>query len=123
MPATRLIARLLTAIMAFCFMAACDDDDENKTPKYDVTIFVSEHIDINANGDTIVRIGQERKFKKPRIEVHTPEGVEVEHWTRPKRKGTIYDFTPIALPAIAVFLLIAAIRLACIHPDRIDIQV
>ena len=124
MSAARMTLRLFLVIAALSTLGACDDDDENKTPKYDVTIFVSDHIDIKANGDTIINRGQERQFKKPRIEIHTPEGVEVEHWTRPKRKGTIYDFTPTTLPAMTVLiLLLAAVRLGCIHPPRPILQV
>lgn len=108
MPAARVIFRVLVVTISCCFLVGCDDDDDvNKTPKYDTTIFISDHIDIEANGNTIIRRKPEGRFKKPRIEVHTPGGVEVEHWTRPKRKGTIYDYDLIDYQTAISIIIIA----------------
>lgn len=124
MSAARATVRFLVLVAVLLLAGACDDDDDvNKTPRYDVTILISEHIDIEPNGDTIIKIKPERRFKKPRIEVHTPEGVDVVKVPRPKRKGTVYDFAPIALPAIIILVLVAALRSGCVHPARLKLQV
>ena len=124
MLAVRIALRFLAMIAVLLSVVACDDDDDvNKTPKYDTTILISEHIDITSNGDTIIKMKPERRFKKPRVEVHTPDGVEVIHVTRPKRKGTIYDFAPIAFPALTILVLAAALRSGCVHPPRLKLQV
>ncbi|MGI9417113.1 MAG: hypothetical protein ACR2RA_04665 [Geminicoccaceae bacterium] len=90
MSVARMTVRLLAVVAALLSVAACDDDE--KPPKYDTTILISDHIDIVPNGDTVIKMKPERRFKKPRVEVHTPEGVEVIHVERPKRKGVIYDY-------------------------------
>lgn len=83
-----LILKWLFVIVALCFVSACDDDEKkNKKPKYEVTIYVSDHI----QGEIVV-VPAERRFAKPRIVVQAPEGVKVEHDETKPRKNIVYDF-------------------------------
>jgi len=113
--------RFLAIVAALLSVTACDDDDENKTPSYKVTIYISDHIDINS--DSVINVKPNGPFKKPRIEVHTPDDVDVIKVPRPKTKGTTYGFAPIALPAIIILILVAALIGGCFHPRRLNLQV
>ena len=117
----RTALRCLAIIAVLFLIGACDDDDENKIDRYEVRIYISDHIDVNS--DSIIRVKPEGRFKKPRVEVDTPEGVVVEQWKRPKRKGKIYSFAPIAFPALMILVLAAALRSGCVHPPRLKLQV
>lgn len=107
MPAARIVFRMLVAIAALFIVTACDDDErKNRQTKYDVTIYVSEHI-----VGEIVTVPAERRFAKPRIVVQAPEGVKVEHDETKPRKGKLVDFAPLnPFVPLAAFL---SILLSC----------
>jgi len=111
--------RVLAIVAALLSVAACDDDErKNKLTKYDVTIYVSDHI-----VGEIVKVPAERRFAKPRIVVQTPEGVKVEHEETKPRTGKIVDFAPVTLPAIIILLLATALIGSCFHQRRLNLQV
>lgn len=92
MPAARGLFVRFAAIAALLLIAACDDDErKNKQTKYDVTIYVSDHI-----VGEIVTVPAERRFSKPRIVVQAPEGVKVEHDETKPRKNIVIDFAPLS---------------------------
>ena len=103
MLAARTTVRLLAIIAALLSVAACDDDPDKK-PKYEVEIYVSDDLKWE-----IHEVKSERRFKKPLVEVHHPEGVDVRHVERKPRKTTVYDFAPVDLPALLAGLLTVVI--------------
>ena len=104
MPAARVIARLLATIVVLFFTAACDDDERKaREKKYEVTIYVSDHI----QGE-IINVRPVRKFTKPQIEIHAPEGVTIVPKETKPRKTTVVDFAPLS----SSFLLISLMTLA-----------
>jgi hypothetical protein len=97
---------MIAIVAALCFTAACDGDERKAgEKKYEVTIYVSDHI----QGE-IINVKPERKFTKPRIEIHAPEGVTIVPKETKPRRTTVVDFAPIALPVLIALLLIAALR-------------
>ena len=98
--ASALVRVAVLATIPF-FLIACDDDERKaRENKYEVTIYVSDHI----QGE-IVNVRPERKFTKPRIEVHAPEGVTVVPKETKPRRTTVIDFAPLGSIALIGFVL------------------
>lgn len=110
--------RFLLIIVAMLLIGACDDDDEKKDPEYEVEIYYSKDVKIR----WFERDKNDPGFKKPRIHVDHPKGVATTHDERPPRRKTVYDFAPIALPAILILLLAAALRSGRVHPPHLHLQ-
>ena len=96
---------LLIIIGSVVWLSGCDDDERKAREKeYEVTILISDHI-----REDVINVKPVRKFTKPRIEVHAPEGVTVVPIETKPRKTTVIDFAPlgpyacIAALAILVF--------------------
>ena len=102
MSATRMLIRMVAAITVFLFATACDDDDGDKKPKYEVEIYVSDNIKWE-----IIEMKPQGRFKKPLIEVHHPEGVDTKHTERKPKKTTVYEFsrTDFALTSLVLALI------------------
>jgi hypothetical protein len=93
------ISKILSIFAVLSFLSACDDETRNQTKKYYVTIVKSDHIELD-----FIHAKPERKFAKPRIEVHHPEGVEVVPEERKPRKNIVYDFAPVAFGVFALMI-------------------
>ena len=103
MPAIGTTVKVLLVIPMLLLMPACDI--EEKETKYNVTIYVSDNI----IGQ--VKTGKAKRFKKPRVEVHAPEGVEVEHEEREPEEVKVINFVSISwLLLLAGFLTTPLLR-------------
>lgn len=106
MLAARTAVKLLTMIVVLLSIAACDDDKKEK-PEYEVEIYFSEDVKIEWQ-----TMKAERGFKKPTVQVHHPEGVEVTHVEREPRKKTVIDFEQLSwLALLASLFAISLFRL------------
>ena len=110
--------RLLAVFATLLFVVACDDDDENKEPKFEVTLMLTDNIEYRVEW---MEVGNNKE--KARVVVRHPKGVEVQHAEKKRQKGTVYKYAPIALPVIIILLMAAALRSGCVHPPRLKLQV
>ncbi len=92
-------------ILTLFSVTACDDDKKDK-PEYEVEVLFSEDVKIEW-----IKMKAERDFKKPKVQVHHPGGVEVTHVEREARKKVVYDFAPLPPLALLISILTMAILL------------